>query len=154
MTKKSDNKKVDKNVKKIQELETKVVELDNNWKRALADYKNLERRTAQEKLEVIEFSNSVLIDNMLPVLDNFEMIEQHSDDMGIKMSIKEFKQILNNAGLKEVEVSTNDEFDHTTMDAVETVDGPKNKVVEVLRKGYLYKEKLIRPVSVKVGSGE
>lgn len=154
MSKENKKEKVDKNAQRMEELEARVLDLENSWKRALADYKNLEKRSAEEKRSLIEFSNSVLIENLLPVMDNFEMIEEHSEDMGIKMSIKEFKQVLENSGLKEAAVSVGDEFNHEVMDAVETIKGEKDKVVEITRKGYFYKEKLIRPVSVKVGNGE
>ncbi len=142
------NKKVDTNV-----FDEKIKEFENNWKRALADYKNLEKRSRDEKEALVEFSNIVLIERLLPVLDNFEMIERHSNDMGVKMSIKEFKQILESTGLKEVELGINQNFDHTSMDAIETVAGEKNKIMEIIRKGYFFKNKLIRPASVKVGNG-
>ncbi len=147
---------MDKNKKQdnTNELEVKLAEMENNWKRALADYKNLEKRTQEEKRNTTEFANIVLIEQLLPVLDNFEMIEIHSDDMGVKMSIKEFKNTLTAAGLDELKVNLGDEFDHKNMDAVDTVEGLKNKVIEIVRKGYSFKEKLIRPVSVKVGNGE
>ena len=154
MDKKKKDTKADKNVEKINELESRVEELENNWKRALADYKNLEKRSTEEKQNIVEFSNSVLIENLLPVLDNFKMIEEHSTDDGIKFSIKEFKNVLVDSGLKEIEIKPGDTFDTKTMDAIETEKGDKNKVTQILRKGYLFKGKLIRPVSVKVGNGE
>ena len=154
-----EDKQVDKNTQsgngsELAELKEKCTELENDWKRALADYKNLEKRTAEEKISIIEFSNSVLVESLLPILDNFEMLEQHSDDMGLKLSIKEFKQVLQNAGLKEIEVNVSDDFDHETMDAVETESGEENKITEIIRKGYFFKDKIVRPVSVKVGEGK
>ena len=49
-----------------QKLQERIVELENNWKRALADYKNLERRTAEEKQEFAEFSNIILMQELSP----------------------------------------------------------------------------------------
>jgi molecular chaperone GrpE len=149
----SKNKKVDKSAERVKELETKLLEMEENWKRALADYKNLEKRVAQEKTTLVDFANSVLIENMLPTLDNFVMLEHHTKDAGIKMSIKELVNVLENSGLKEIEVNKGDDFDPNLMDAVDSEQGQENKVVEVVRAGYTFRERLIRPVSVKVGRG-
>lgn len=138
------NKKVDKNAEKIKELE-------ENWKRALADYKNLEKRVAEEKTMLVDFANGVLMERLLPIIDNFVMLEKHTIDEGIKMSIKEFISVLESSGLQKVKVSSGDEFDPNIMDAVETASGQENKVLEIVRDGYYFKDKLIRPVSVKVG---
>lgn len=148
------NKQGEKNGQKIEHLEKRVAELENDWKRALADYKNLEKRANQEKGLMTQFANIVLIESLLPVLDNFQMLEKHTDDQGVKMSIKEFKQVLQDAGLKEVEVQPGEKFDPQKMDAVETEKGEKDKILEIIRKGYYFKDKLIRPVSVKVGQGQ
>lgn len=150
----SKNKKVDKNLDRIKELETRLLEMEENWKRALADYKNLEKRSAQEKIVLVDFANIVLIENMLPILDNFVMLENHTEDVGIKMSIKEFVNVLENSGLKEIKVTKGDEFDPNLMDAVDSGQGQKNKIVEIVRAGYSFRDKLIRPVSVKVGQGK
>ncbi len=150
----SKSKKVDKNAERIKKLEVGLGEMEENWKRALADYKNLEKRFTQEKMVLVDFANSVLIENMLPILDNFVMLENHTQDVGIKMSIKEFVNVLETSGLKEIEVNQGDEFDPNFMDAVDSVQGQKNKVVKVVRAGYSFRDKLIRPVSVKVGQGK
>ncbi len=139
---------------RIKELETRLLEMEENWKRALADYKNLEKRSAQEKIVLVDFANIVLIENMLPILDNFVMLENHTEDVGIKMSIKEFVNVLENSGLKEIKVTKGDEFDPNLMDAVDSGQGQKNKIVEIVRAGYSFRDKLIRPVSVKVGQGK
>jgi molecular chaperone GrpE len=142
----------DNNVQPNTDLE-RMKELENNWKRALADYKNLEKRVAEEKQEGLVFSNLILISQLIPVLDNLEMLEKHIDDTGMKLVVKEFKQILQNEGLEEIETQGK-EFDPNLMDAIEMIDGEPNIVIEVLQKGYKLKDKLIRPAKVKVGKGE
>ena len=155
MNKKIDkNKKEDKSAGRIDELEEKLSEMEKNWIRALADYKNLEKRVTQDKIALIEYANKTLIENMLPVLDNFEMMAEHTKDEGVKISVNEFKNVLKAAGLEKIEVSVGDEFDPETMDAIESVKGEKNKIKEIIRKGYKFKNSLIRPVSVKVGIGK
>ena len=159
MDKKTDNnksisKKVGKNMEKIADLENKLGEMEKNWIRALADYKNLEKRVTKDKIALIEFANSVLIENLLPILDNFEMLVQHTENEGIKISIKEFVNVLEASGLNEIKVTTADKFDPKTMDAIESIAGEKNTVMEIIRKGYNFKNNQLRPVSVKVGNGE
>lgn len=150
------NTSVDNNGDQVRVLEEKVVELENNWKRALADYKNLERRTAEEKMEFAEFANMVLIQRLLPIVDNLQMLEKHVRDTGLKMIIKEFKQLLEDNGVASIE-SHGKEFNAETMDCVETLDSDEKnngKVLEVITEGYLYKKKVLRPAKVRVGKAK
>jgi molecular chaperone GrpE len=142
----------DQNNSKVKELEERVEEFENKWKRAVADYINFERRTIEEKKQMISWANEGLILNMLPVLDDLEKLDSHINDGGLKMILKNFKQILDKEGVKEI-VPTGTEFDPNDMDAVDLVAGEKNKVIEVLTKGYMYKDNLLRPAKVKVGNG-
>ena len=128
-------------------------ELENNWKRALADYRNLEKRVAEEREMFFTFASSSLVLRILPILDNLESLVKHVDDEGLKMTIKDFKRILDEEGVKEIEAEGKD-FDAELMEAIEKVEGAKDKVVEVLQKGYTMKEKILRPARVKVGSGK
>ncbi len=135
------------------ELEQKIIDLENSWKRALADYKNLEKRVSEEKEAVLNFSNSVLILRILPVLDNLKTLVKHIDDAGLKMIIKEFEKILKEENVEEIS-ALDMEFDPAYMEAIETVfvdESKTGKVIEVLQSGYLLKNKVLRPARVKVG---
>ncbi len=136
------------------DLEEKIAELENNWKRALADYKNLQRRTEEERLAVVEFANSILIVRLLSVLDGLEMLMAHVEDAGLKLTVKEFRQILEDEGLVEIKIEKGDGFDHETMEAIEKLDDLGRHVTQVLRKGYKLKDRIIRPARVKVGEEE
>jgi molecular chaperone GrpE len=135
---------------KIKELEERIAELENNWKRALADYKNLERRTIEDRESFLNFSNETLIRSLLPILDHLEMLVLHVSDEGLNMIVKDFKHLLSIEGVEEIETANKD-FDPETMDAIEMIEGEPNKVIEVLTKGYFLKSKLLRPARVKVG---
>ena len=135
---------------KLKELEQKLSEMENNWKRALADYKNLEKRIVEERVDFVSYSTSLLISRLLNVLDNLENLEKHNGDMGFKLTLKEFRQILNEEGLLEID-TLGKGFDSNTMEAIETVEGEEGKAVEVVLKGYMLKNKLLRPAKVKVG---
>lgn len=139
-----------------QKLQERIVELENNWKRALADYKNLERRTAEEKQEFAEFSNMLLLQRLLPIVDNLQMLEKHITDTGLIMIIKEFKQVLEDNGAISLESHKKD-FDAGTMDCVETLECDEHddgKVLEVISEGYKFRNKILRPAKVRVGKAK
>ena len=127
----------------------KIEELTNNWKRALADYQNLQKRYEKEKVEFAQYANSTLILRLLSVLDCLEKVQSYLKDNGLDLAIKEFKNVLADEGLKEVEAQGK-RFNPEEMEAIEKVDGEEEKVIEVLAKGYFLKDKLIRPAKVKV----
>ena len=133
-------------------LKAQVTDLDNNWKRALADYKNLVERTNKEKKEFYEFANANLLTSLMPVYDSLEMLAKFNQDQGLQLTVKQFKQILAEEGLKEIETLGKD-YDVNEMEAVEMVEGEEGKVIEELSKGFFYKGKLLRPARVKVGKG-
>ncbi|HAI62940.1 MAG: Protein GrpE [candidate division WWE3 bacterium GW2011_GWF2_41_45] len=146
--------KEDKSQKdKIETLEKKIEELEDCWKRALADYKNLEKRVQEDKESWKFFANERLIKRFLPVIDNLERLKKHMDDKGLDLIIKDLVSGLKEFGVEEIN-SENAEFDPMQMEALETVRGEKNKVVETVSKGYLLNNKLIRPAVVKVGNGQ
>jgi len=149
MNKKDSNQK-DKNVPSVEELIQKINDLENNWKRALADYKNLQRRIIDERDGAIKFSNYVLISEIIPVYDNLKMVEKHSDDSGLKMVVAQFEEVLKAVGVEKVKAEGED-FDESVMEAIETREGEPGKVLEVLQNGYKFREKLIKPARVVVG---
>jgi len=136
----------------IKALQEKISEMEGNWKRDLADYKNLVDRTNKEKKQFIEFANEVLVLKLLAVYDSLEMLGKYNQDQGLLLTIKQFEQVLKEEGLKEIEALGKD-FNTNEMEGIEMVEGEKDKVVEVLTKGFYLKEKILRPARVKVGKG-
>lgn len=131
-------------------LKKEIETLTNSWKRALADYQNLQKRYEKEKADFIQFANAGLILKLLAVLDHLERVQTYLEDDGLDLAIREFKKVLIEEGLDEIEV-VDKEFNPEEMEAVETVEGEEGKVAEVLCKGYQLKGKVIRPSKVKVG---
>src|SRR3989304_2982807 len=84
--------------------------LENQLKRALADYQNLEKRIVEEKSSWIKLANKDLLLRLLPGLDNLILAEKHTNDEGVKISIKHFLDILEEVGVKKIETE-NMEFD-------------------------------------------
>ena len=139
--------------KKIKKLEKKISELENRWKRALADYLNLEKRIEKEKESWVKFSNAVLIDKLLGVLDDLERAEKHFKDKGLTMAVDQLRRILQSEGVEEIGAQGK-RFDAEAMDCVAVVKGAKNVVVEVVNKGYKLRGRVLRPAKVKVGGGK
>ena len=137
---------------KIAELNTKVSEMEGNWKRALADYKNLVDRTNKERTQFVDFANEVILSKFLSVYDSLEMLGKYNQDQGLSLTIKQFGQVLKESGLEEVEALGKD-YSLESMEAIEMVEGEKDKVTEVITKGFYLKSKLLRPARVKVGKG-
>ena len=137
---------------KIKQLEERALELENNWKRAAADYRNLERRMVEEQETFLSFANATLLRQLLPIVDAFELATEHLKDEGLDLAFKKMQTFLADMGV--ITVKTDDAlFDVATMEAVEMVPGEKNEVVKVCEKGYMLGDKLLRASKVNVGNG-
>jgi len=140
-------------IKKTTRLEKEIDQLTNKWKRALADYQNLEKRIEQEKKQFVKFSTAALIDKLLPVLDSLEKAGEHLKDDGLEMALEQFKEVLKIEGVEEIKVQGK-KFDPLLMDCQEVVKGKKDQVIKVVQKGYLLNKKVLRPAKVMVGRDE
>ncbi len=149
----------------LTELQTRAAKADENWDRllrAVADLENFKKRAAREKTEAVQFANAVVLQKLLPVLDNFEMAQasaQNAQDeklvslkAGIAIIQQQLKSVLSEAGLEEID-ATGKLFDPTLHEAVsqqESSDTPEGHVLQQLRKGYKLRDRLLRPASVVV----
>ncbi|MFC1700310.1 nucleotide exchange factor GrpE [Patescibacteria group bacterium] len=138
---------------RLLECKERLSEMENNWKRALADYQNLEKRVAEDKINLTFISKKIILVKLLPVLDALEKLKENLDDKGVDLILKNFNDSLDNLGVKEIKTKGKD-FDLNTMEAIELTEGKKNKVLKVHQKGYLLNDKLLRPAKVDVGLGE
>jgi molecular chaperone GrpE len=145
--------KVESLEKENAKLKKDIQEFETGWKRALADYQNLKKRVEKEKEEIILRANEILITKLVHILQHLNNMAKFLKDEGLMLTRNEFKTVLEQAGL--TELNPEDEtFDPNTMEAVEPAFGQKNKVVEVVQEGYMINGKLIIPTKVKVGNGE
>ena len=166
---KGDNKKI-KNLEK--ELENTKIELEKLKKelavnqekalRAQAEMMNFKRRKEEETSYMLKYASEDVIKSLLPVIDNFERgIKLDDNDLsdevskflsGFKMIYSNLVGILNKFDVKEIEAS-GVEFNPNFHQAVlmeHDENKPSGVILEVLQKGYLYKDKVIRPAMVKV----
>lgn len=136
--------------KELLQCQERNEQLEGQIKRVLADYQNLEKRVREERTEWIRLANKDLLLRFLPVLDTLVLAGKHIDNQGLKLSIKQFEDVLKEEGLVKIEASGK-EFDPHTMECFQTIDGEEGKVLEEIRAGYMINEKVVRPAQVKVG---
>ena len=125
--------------------------------RLMADFQNYKRRSEEAKTMSYSHGKEDLLTDLLPIIDNFERALESEDDggnfkEGMEMIFKQLMDILERTGLKEIEAKGK-EFDPNYHNAVMTEDSDEyesNYVSEVLQKGYIFKDKVIRPSMVKV----
>lgn len=137
----------------LEQLKGIATQLDNNYKRALADYQNLQRRTQEEKAEWIKMAGKDVVLKLLPVLDTLMMAAKHLQDKGLDLSIGQFLKVLQDEGVIKIE-TIGKAFDPNTMEAVTTQevdDKEKGKVIEEARAGFMYHDSVLRPAQVIVG---
>jgi len=102
---------------KDEENQQDAVDYEEKWKRALADYRNLQKRVTKEKQDLARFSNRALISKLLPVLDDLEEAVRKSEDQGYEKILNKFRGVLQEEGLEEIEVMGK-EFDPRVMEGV------------------------------------
>lgn len=139
-------------VAELEELHSKLEESESKYRRALADYHNLQKRVSEEKQDWVRSSNKELLLRLLPVLDTLELANKHINDQGLKVSINQFLDILKVEGVTKIK-TVGEVFDPHLMECVTTEEGEENKVLEELRSGYIMYDKVLRPAQVKVGKG-
>lgn len=120
--------------------------------RALADYDNLSKRVEKEREVLGKLASIGVITRLLPVLDNLENAQIHLQDAGLAICIGEFKKILNEEGLIEINPKIGDNFDEHTMEAIEVTAGERDNLVsEVVLKGWKFNNNQVaRHAKVKV----
>jgi molecular chaperone GrpE len=136
-------------------------ELYDKYLRLLADFDNYKKRVLREKADIIAYGNEEIIKELLAVVDNLERALQHSDledkDSplleGIKLVHRQFLASLEKFGAKPIETKVGDVFDpriHQAIEQVESSDLTPGLVLSEVIKGYMLKDKLLRPALVAV----
>ena len=131
------------------------------WQRAQADFINYKKRSEKEKQDLSKFANSVLILNMLPVLDDFERafssvppkMAKLSWLDGIRLIERKLWAVLQAQGVTPIK-ALGQPFDPQFHEAVRQDKGKDGIVIEEVQKGYMIDDRVIRPTMVVVGNGE
>lgn len=133
-----------------------------NWQRTQADFANYKKRAEQEKKEVVAFANSELILSLLNIIDDLERalgsvpdrLSESSWVDGIRLIYDKFRALLEAQGLAEIKAK-GEKFDPYLHEAIMQREGEEEGVVlEEIRKGYKFKDRVIRPSVVIVGGGK
>jgi molecular chaperone GrpE len=146
-----------------QQLETKETEAKNNYERLLrqaAELENYKKRSARERDDAIRYANESLLKDLLPVVDNLERAIAHASGggngkplvEGVEMVLRGLADALAKHGVIPI-LALGQPFDptkHEAMSQVETDDHEPNSVVEELHKGYMLRDRLLRPALVSV----
>lgn len=145
-------------------LREEIEKLDDRLRRSMAEFDNFRKRTIKEKSNMYDDGIRNTVEKILPVLDNLERAiasvqssEQNVDSalkQGIEMTLRQFVEILTAMGIKEIEAQDkefNPKF-HMAVAHVEDENYEANTIIEVLQKGYIYKDKVIRYSTVKVAN--
>jgi molecular chaperone GrpE len=146
----------------LQKLQAEIAEQKDKFIRLYSEFENFRRRTAKEKLEMIQSANEQLIKTLLPVADDFERAEKSfkaKDDKdleGFFLIYNKFKRTLDQAGVKVMDLRPGSDFDADLHEAITQIpvenEALKGKVVDVVENGYILNDKVIRHAKVVVGS--
>ena len=151
----------------LEDLKMRAAKADEHWDRLLrtsADFENFKKRAARERIEAMQAAGAALIQKLLPVLDHLEMAQAAAQSAeppvggiaslqaGVAMIQQQLKNTLAESGLEEID-ATGKPFDPSWHEAVsmqDTAEVPEGHVVQQLRKGYKFRDRLMRPATVIV----
>ena len=152
--------------KEIEKLKEEITSQNEKILRLSAEMQNMRRRADEERSKLLKYDGEAIIMNMLTILDNFEHAINMDDTnltdevskflSGFKMIYANMSDSLKSIGVTEIEC-LHEPFDEAKMNAVlidHSKDFENNVVLDVLQKGYMYKDKVIRPAMVKVNQVE
>jgi molecular chaperone GrpE len=132
-----------------------------NWQRSAADFSNYKRRTDEERSQLGQFSNAILIGKLLAVLDDFdralESVPPEAHDAwieGVKLVERKLRGVLESEGVSPIE-AVGQAFDPNLHEAVaheETSAHPDNEVIGEVQRGYRLHDRVIRPSLVRVAN--
>lgn len=146
----------------IEKLQNEVQELKEKFLRQAAEFDNFRKRTARERVELVQTAGKDVIQSLLEVLDDCDRAEiqlKESKDVeslreGVYLVFNKLRNLLHARGLKPME-SIGEEFNPDLHEAITSIPAPsedrKGKVVDELEKGYLLNDKIIRFAKVVVG---
>ncbi|MEI7594958.1 MAG: nucleotide exchange factor GrpE [Bacteroidota bacterium] len=149
--------------KEIEESTAKYNELNDRFLRLYSEFDNYKKRTIKERLDLIKNASEDLVTSMLPVLDDFDRAlkaMETSDNIetakeGVSLISNKLRNILTNKGLKEMESPVMQELNTDFHEAITNIPAPsedfKGKIVDMVEKGYLLNDKVIRYAKVVIG---
>ncbi|MBS1579297.1 MAG: nucleotide exchange factor GrpE [Bacteroidetes bacterium] len=145
-----------------EKLEAALAEQKDKYLRLAAEFDNFKRRTAKERLELIQTASKDALIALLDVLDDVDRAEKQvnatsdiaSQKEGIQLVFNKIRSVMQSKGVKAME-SVNTNFDYEKHEAITEITAPtedlKGKVIDEIQKGYYLNDKIIRFAKVVVG---
>lgn len=142
-----------------------IADLKDKQLRLFAEFENFKKRTSKERLELYSTANEVVLLSLLPVIDDFERhintlkdSSEKVEEDGVFLIFQKMKNILVQKGLKDMDVQIGAELNTDFHEAITNIPAPnedlKGKIVDVIEKGYLLNEKVIRYAKVVIANNE
>jgi len=146
-----------------EQMKAELAEAKDKYLRLYSEFDNFRRRTAKEKLELLQTAGERIMVALLPVIDDFSRAEQSLESKdpeaiaeGVKLIADKFNKTLQAEGLKKMDTEAGTEFDTELHDAVTQIPAPskklKGKIVDTIENGYYLGDKVIRHAKVVIGS--
>ncbi len=150
----------------LEELQQRLQECEDKYIRVHADFENTKKRLEREKIQAIEYALEKFAQDLLPALDSLDMalaavsqenlkaeeaVQQLKE--GIKLTIDQFVKAFGKHGIEIIEIEEGSEFNphlHEALLQVEDAERKAGEIVQVIQKGYKYKERVLRPAKVSV----
>ncbi|NNJ89927.1 MAG: nucleotide exchange factor GrpE [Eudoraea sp.] len=148
---------------KEEQLEIDLGKEKDKFLRLFAEFENYKKRTSKERIDLFKTAGQEVITSLLPVMDDFEralkeLAKSSEEDLfkGVELIYNKFKETLKAKGLEEIKAKEGDSFDAEIHDAITQIPAPskklKGKIIDVVEKGYLLGDKVIRHPKVVVGN--
>src|SRR5690606_1043230 len=144
-------------------LQQELTNANDKYTRLFAEFDNYKKRTSKERVELIQAASKDVLIKILPILDDFDRALAAMDTAqevapvkeGVELVSQKFKKTLANEGLKEMENLIGQPFDAEYQEAITAIPAPseelKNKIIDVVEKGYFLHDKVIRFAKVVIG---
>jgi molecular chaperone GrpE len=149
----------DNDLKKVQE---ELADMKDKYLRLYSEFDNFRKRTAREKLELIQSANEKLLTDLLPVIDDFDRAEKSFQNLskedlaGVQLIHGKLKKTLEMYGVKVMDIGKGSAFDPDFQEAITHVntddENLKGKIVDIVESGYTLHDKVIRFAKVVIGS--
>ena len=146
-----------------EKLEAELKQEKDKFLRLFAEFENYKRRTSKERIELFSTASEGVMKTLLPVLDDFERALSHIDDdkeaeelrKGVLLIYNKLVSTLEQKGLKAMKVEKGDVFNADNHEAITQIPAPtddlKGKIIDIVEKGYLLGDKVIRFPKVVIG---
>jgi len=146
----------------LQKVQEELAASKDKYIRLYSEFENFRRRTAKEKIDMAQSANEQVIKSLLPVVDDFERAEKaildknNKDVEGYILIHNKLRKMLEHFGVKAMELGAGSAFNADLHEAITQIPAPdeklKGKIVDVVEKGYLLNDKVIRFAKVVIGS--